>query len=410
MPSAIVLRPPLPKINKGLGSSCFCLTSAAPSILILLTLSSPCLSAALSYSLTIASLLHEPSIRMAGDDLVDSLLSLSSSLTPVPPDFEEIRADEEKAKRTLSNYNPQSRSDDTAKVLESFIDYLPRDGKRILTKFIATCGDEKTLFDLSKHLCIAILIPMKAYGGKTPAVTSSPFDNADIETEEVAAMMIQPSSRKDQKSLKKMCLERDNFRCMVTGFWDRAARGIVSEETMGDRILDTELAHIIPFSLGKYERREKEQNTARSWTTLYLFFPDICEMAKLSHDDINDPTNAMSLVAALHTEFGRFNFALESTAEENTYVIRTYPGFQRGLIRDLPPPNANNERLVTFKKHGNNCDLPSPVLLDTHAAIAKILHASGKAEDIERILRDREETRCLAPDGSTDIERLLLAW
>lgn len=66
-------------------------------------------------------------------------------------------------------------------------------------------------------------------------------------------MMVQSRSRTGQKMLKSTCLKRDNYRCVVTGFWDAAAEGIFSEETMGDRIMDTELAHFIPFSMGKYE-------------------------------------------------------------------------------------------------------------------------------------------------------------
>ncbi|KKA21462.1 hypothetical protein T310_4497 [Rasamsonia emersonii CBS 393.64] len=243
---------------------------------------------------------------------------------------------------------------------------------------------------------------------KTP-VAPSPFDkNADVETNKIAPGMVQSSSRNDQKSLKDRCLERDNYRCVVTGFYDPLAEGKVSKEIIGDRVLHTELAHIIPFYLGKYKPRDQETDITRSWATLHILFPEI-EDANFGPDNINDPTNAMSLVATLHTEFGKFNFALEPTDKENTYVIRTYPDFQLGLIRDLPLPDEKNERLVRFKQH-SDCPLPNPDLLKVHAAIAKILHASGKAEDIERILRDREEIRCLAPDGSTDVESLLLVW
>lgn len=80
----------------------------------------------------------------------------------------------------------------------------------------------------------------------------------------------------------------------------------------------------------------------------------------------------MYLIRTLEVTHAYFN-----EAEENTYVIRTYPGFRRGLIRDLPLANEDNERLVKFEKH-SNCDLSSRVLLDTHAAIAKILHSSGR--------------------------------
>ncbi|GAD99641.1 predicted protein [Paecilomyces variotii No. 5] len=345
------------------------------------------------------------------EDLLDTLLSLSALLSPGPPDQDELHADEVDTQHKLSSYTPRSKSDDTVRILTSFVENLPSYGKRIITKFIANCDNEDTLFNLATHLCTAILFPMKARGGKTPSVTPSPFEEADtdITFDEVASMMVQSSSRKDQPTLKKLCLRRDNYRCLITGFWDEAARGNVPEEVLGDRILNTELAQIIPFSLSKYSDGEQERDIARCWTALYLFFPDILEVAQIGPDNINHPKNAMSLMSIVHSEFGCLRLALESTGqgEPSTYKVITYPGFQSGLRLFLPPPNDNNERIVRFENHGN-CDLPSRILLDTHAAIARILHASGKAEDIENIYRERENTPCLAPDGSTDLNRLLL--
>lgn len=57
--------------------------------------------------------------------------------------------------------------------------------------------------------------------------------------------------------------------------------------------------------------------------------------------------------------------------------------------------------------HQEKFALPDPALLRVHAAIARFLHVSGVGERIDRIRRDRENIRCLAPDGSTDIGELL---
>lgn len=62
-----------------------------------------------------------------------------------------------------------------------------------------------------------------------------------------------------------------------------------------------------------------------------------------------------------------------------------------------------------FHHHGGPLELPSSILLATHAAIAQILHASGMAEVIDRVLQDAEEIKCLASDGSTDVQILLPA-
>jgi hypothetical protein len=42
-----------------------------------------------------------------------------------------------------------------------------------------------------------------------------------------------------------------------------------------------------------------------------------------------------------------------------------------------------------------------------HAAIARILHASGMADVIDKTLQDMEEIGCLAEDGSTNLQVLL---
>ncbi|KAL1855583.1 hypothetical protein Plec18170_004304, partial [Paecilomyces lecythidis] len=187
------------------------------------------------------------------EDIIEALISLSNSLSSVPSDFEELHLNEVNAGNKLSSYIPRSNSDDTVRVLTSFVENLSFDGKRILNKFIADSKDDSTLYECAINLCTAILIPMKARGPSS-SVTHSPFQESgiDITFEEVASMMIQSSSRRDQPKLKTLCLKRDSYRCVVTGYFDKSARGKFSSEMLEGRLMNTELAHIIPFSLEKY--------------------------------------------------------------------------------------------------------------------------------------------------------------
>lgn len=74
----------------------------------------------------------------------------------------------------------------------------------------------------------------------------------------------------------------------------------------------------------------------------------------------------------------------------------------------LPAPNRYGNREVRFQQHrGSQMPLPSRVLLATHAAIARILHASGMSEVIDRALEDMEGSKCFAADGSTDVQFVL---
>ena len=89
----------------------------------------------------------------------------------------------------------------------------------------------------------------------------------------------------------------------------------------------------------------------------------------------------------------------------NRYFVKKYRRFPSVYKAYLP-----NDGHVTFTAHDGRYSLPDEKLLAVHAAVAAILHASGMAEVIDRILQDRDETPCLATDGSTPIETLLMAF
>jgi hypothetical protein len=77
----------------------------------------------------------------------------------------------------------------------------------------------------------------------------------------------------------------------------------------------------------------------------------------------------------------------------------------------LPSPDQQGLRFVQFSNNTNDdIDLPEPILLNVHYAIANILHASGRGEAIDSILDDLQMTRCLAADGSTDFRHLFVAY
>lgn len=101
---------------------------------------------------------------------------------------------------------------------------------------------------------------------------------------------------------------------------------------------------------------------------------------------------------------------LQDESETHEYKIITL-GKQRSTALDLflPQPNSNGDRIVQFRGHAD-IKLPSRTILQTHTALAKILHASGMAETIHKIMEEREELQCLASDGSTNIQRFLLVF
>jgi hypothetical protein len=123
---------------------------------------------------------------------------------------------------------------------------------------------------------------------------------------------------------------------------------------------------------------------------------------------INEPRNIMTIITHLDEEFGRLTIALEPTVNQDVYKIKTYPGFP-SFYSSMMPTNAHGEKFVRFTKQSDlDTELPCPIRLATHAAIARILHASGMAEAIDQILDNLEALRGLrqlAPNGTTDLTR-----
>ncbi|GFG25701.1 hypothetical protein IFM61606_05653 [Aspergillus udagawae] len=315
------------------------------------------------------------SISSAILDFEDPVMSTLRQLSESPEAGDAV-SDERTSIEKLTQYKPQDRKDETVKILKSFIDNLPFESRKVIMKFI-NISDDHNISNLAHHLRTAVLIPMKAQGGKTPQVTPLPL------------------SGNDQEWLKKTCFQRDNYKCVVTKIWDPVAGSIFNIQ--GEMTLNTQLAHIIPFSMGHWENERKAKEIAQCWETLYLLFPSIKDIIKPT--TVNTPANAMTMAVPVHQDFGSFQIAFRPTDTENTYRIKVYPWHQTFFGQYYEKP-------ITFTKHTTS-ESPSKVLLEMHAAIAEILQASGQGEKIDELLRKWDDIRCLASDGSTDLESLL---
>ncbi|RFU26875.1 hypothetical protein B7463_g9473, partial [Scytalidium lignicola] len=350
-----------------------------------------------------------PEISMSDENAGEAATEHSSPLSLLSSDledfasFEELYDDERRAREKLSCYQPQPGKDDTIKILQSFLDHLPLEGRRVVIHNILRSNDNASLYTLAEHFYTAILRPLKALGRQ--AITPSPLENAD--PDEISAEMLDLPAR-NQSGLKQRCLLRDNYQCMITKYYDGQARGKLPEEQLRSHILPTRAAHIIPYSMGERHNGAEEEAVATCWDTLCRLFPAI--RAKISPEQINDTVNVMTLFRSMHDEFGDFTLALELAGEENTYLLRTFEGFSDGLFHFFPPSDVNGTRKIEFQSHDDRYSLPSKELLEVHFAIAKVLHASGKGEEIDRIFEEKEEIKCLAPDGSSDVQSLLMVY
>jgi hypothetical protein len=291
----------------------------------------------------------------------------------------------------LEEYTPISSSDHTVPVLRAFLDHLPPDGKANIVHDLQGFATDENMRLHATSLVQGLLIPMKALRS-SPIL--SPREGMEDSIENIASEFIDPAVR--ERCLKRDCLARDGKKCVVTGYLDQAFNDPNDSTT---KLAYTECAHIIPFSLGTWKDDRDEQAKHIIWVNLNRCFPSIRNRINFTQDSINETRNAMTLSFDLHKFFGLFHFAFEATERQHTYSLKNY---QPQLIHNLPS-------MVTFESHDSQHALPSPELLNVHAIIARILRASGLAEYIEKMVRDRGKTAILAKDGSSDIAALLAA-
>lgn len=294
---------------------------------------------------------------------------------------------------TLQDYQPRDFEDDTVLVLRAFLTNLPQDGKNNILDDIRECENNDELRQCASALVEGLLFPMRA-DQKTPSIATSSFEN-------IAPESVGSASLGSLKWLKKACLARDGNRCAITQAVEAISVG--PNQTGGLIKANTECAHIIPFSLASWSSDAEQLIASKIWENLDRCFPSLRSRFNFTQDSINDTRNALTMERLLHFPFGRFDIALEATDQVHTYRIQKYTPNDLVVATLLPASG-----LVMFaNNHGTSHELSSPALLEVHATIARILHATGKAKQVDKLQRDMGDIDFLARDGSTDVAALL---
>ena len=90
------------------------------------------------------------------------------------------------------------------------------------------------------------------------------------------------------------------------------------------------------------------------------------------------------------------------------YRLRFGEGSAPGLLFTRTGMRVDEGMLVNLASSSTDIPPPSPELLATHAALAKVKHLSAAGEKIDQIYDDFSEITTLASDGSTDISSYFL--
>jgi len=119
--------------------------------------------------------------------------------------------------------------------------------------------------------------------------------------------------------------------------------------------------------------------------------------------NIDRPYNALTLTHDLHQRFGDLTIYFEpapNAAALHTYIIQRttpYPFFRR------PKLPLTRTLFTTFDR---TIDPPSSRLLAIHRACSLILHLSGAAEFVNKVIRDMDEGS-VESDGTTELGNLV---
>ncbi|KAJ5179009.1 hypothetical protein N7492_002219 [Penicillium capsulatum] len=261
-------------------------------------------------------------------------------------------------------YQPIGPNDKTVPILRAFNTYLPADGKVNFLRHLESLQTDQQLHDHAQSLINGLVAPLRSMRS-TPSI--SPRLEIEDSIENIASESAGPMAR--EARLKTQCLDRDGRKCVVTGLFDEDSLDANSTSAT----TYTECVYIIPFALASWRTDSEAYAKDIIWTNLIRYFPAIRSI-NLNRENINDTGNAMTMSTNLHRPFGRFDFSFEATPQPHRYRIQNY---RSRLQQNFP-------RFVMFTQYDARYNLPNPELLQVHAIIARIFHASGAASTLKR--------------------------
>lgn len=298
-------------------------------------------------------------------------------------------------KNILESHQPSHSADDTILFLQIVFKYLPSDGQRNLIEDLSGCQDDNAVRQHAENLDTGLLRPMLSIGGTTPAIT--PSLHLDDSIENLNSFDGQPVTQIDQQRLRRNCLARDGYQCVLTKCWDSGT----TPYPAGRPVHSLQAVYILPSSLGRFGPEDEQDGMSEVWANIFRYFPSLRSRLNPMLGDVNREDNILMMASVFHEDFGKFRFILEATTVPNRYRLKKFPN--HSFLLKYP-----TETFITLTNHDGRFSDPNLEFLAVHAAIGNILNASGRAGIIEKLLRDFEDADpLLANDGSTDISGLL---
>ncbi|KDQ10605.1 hypothetical protein BOTBODRAFT_163721 [Botryobasidium botryosum FD-172 SS1] len=301
------------------------------------------------------------------------------------------------AEARIQHYVPinTKTEDKTARLLFAILEHAPR--RALVAQEISSCGTDAQLKKLADRYINGLIVPMRTNGGKTPAF-SLHTSLASATENELHNENIFEAAKKKQNYTKSRAFLRDGNRCVVTKLLDEQFE---VQAQAGEECVKTIATHIMPLSLLPSNTSGAEiVRSSRIFEVLDRFSG--VGLDNFNGDKINSLDNVITLKMDLHAFFEDLAIWFEAVqGEENAYLFRKLPNKYTGV--------ADRTKIV-FTTDRPDVPLPNPHYLAVHAACAKVVHASGVAEVIDKVLRGLEDLPVLSNDGSSsDLLRAALA-
>ncbi|KDR73281.1 hypothetical protein GALMADRAFT_251878 [Galerina marginata CBS 339.88] len=228
-----------------------------------------------------------------------------------------------------------------------------------------------------------------------------------------------------KRSVAQNVIKRDRYECVLTGTQDVAHPKPVA----GIYTARLYITHILQRALGEFDTDQNSDSYKSAATTLDILSNFTRLPAQTLEElsvHLDEPSNGMTLQSDAHYAFERFDWCLKQTMETHVYDFKIFQ--DRGILRK---PDDNR---ITFADHSDDfsdsdsdsdsdsgstlkldskrkppVDLPNPIYIQIHAAIAGILNMSGAGRFLDALLDTyrEDEDRLCAVRCWPELERLM---
>ncbi|KAF8206225.1 hypothetical protein K438DRAFT_2088522 [Mycena galopus ATCC 62051] len=265
------------------------------------------------------------------------------------------------------------------------------------TEIVACC---ETISELGIHYQKHLMRVFRAHGSLSAKTSQHPSRPS---MDSLVAGIVQQIKEADKSkpAIKQPALARDGFKCVVSGLIDKASYRAIPTGFPGNAVTcETQCCHIFSESA---QDNDAKTDYAAAVSILKMFNFDV---SSLIGSGANTLHNVVTMDTELHHEWDELGFWFEEVeGQPNTYdvvaadpILWTMVQRPRRRVTFTVNPNFAAECLAQKKA---TPELPSRALLAIRAAVSRVAHMSGAAEQYEIIMRDRETSTVMAYDGGS---------